>query len=299
MQMEVWAQTCSRRPCTPSDTPRVIYNTVTSRYGITAPFCPHYDVPMRYTPCIHYTYCYRNIIPKFAAQPVPVYVLPRNLRGTPGVTYLANDDPIHPSVIAYLVNGAIINTVATSCKNKVLCTPSKYIDDVQYRMDRNEIDSCGGYVSSSGDYRMYYLPSLTKEARIMCNLPLDTPGNHSVFLGWMSDGFGIYGPYSQGGKLPILDECRGHTHRINGRMTYHYHLPLNSTKFPWFLPCTKGCPHMTGLLRIRAAVDPYDCPLGYLYDPKPLYEEYDGAISLSLWNSLIVVSQVVLYTLLH
>ena len=75
-------------------------------------------------------------------------------------------------------------------------------------------------------------------------MPQDQAGNHSQLLGWMFDGFGLYGINSLGGVLPDdLDKCGGHTHKVNGTDTYHYHLPDN--KFPWTIGCYKGCPEVS------------------------------------------------------
>ena len=59
----------------------------------------------------------------------------------------------------------------------------------------------------------------------------------------MFDGFGLYGRYSLNETVPTdLDECGGHTHEIDGEMTYHYHLPDH---FPWTIGCYKGCPEIS------------------------------------------------------
>lgn len=69
---------------------------------------------------------------------------------------------------------------------------------------------------------------------------------HSPLFGYALDGFGIFGPRGDGGKLLTnadLDECHGHFGLINweGRrkMMYHYHL---NSEFPYGPGCLRGRP---------------------------------------------------------
>lgn len=79
-----------------------------------------------------------------------------------------------------------------------------------------------------------------------CMPELGVDGEHSPLFGYALDGFGIFGPRSEGGKLVTnaeLDECHGHVHEIDwdGVPTemYHYHL---NTEFPYALGCFRGTP---------------------------------------------------------
>ncbi len=85
----------------------------------------------------------------------------------------------------------------------------------------------------------------------------------------MYDGFGIYGRFSLNGVVPTdLDQCSGHTHEIDGIMTYHYHIP---DQFPWIIGCFKGCPRVEnnrGQLSF-ANDNAYGCPEGLAEDPSP------------------------------
>jgi len=72
-------------------------------------------------------------------------------------------------------------------------------------------------------------------------------GEHSPLFGYALDGFGIYGPRSEGG-VPVtnddLDECHGHVHIIewdDGQMIemFHYHV---NTEYPFTLGCFRGTP---------------------------------------------------------
>jgi len=73
------------------------------------------------------------------------------------------------------------------------------------------------------------------------------PGTgHSALLGYALDGFGIYGSRGEDGaelSTADLDECHGHTHRVewDGETVsmYHYHLTAD---FPYTLGCYRGTP---------------------------------------------------------
>ena len=67
---------------------------------------------------------------------------------------------------------------------------------------------------------------------------------HSPLFGYALDGFGIYGPRGDDGKMVTneqLDECHGHTHPVmwDGKMQniYHYHL---NREFPYAVGCFRG-----------------------------------------------------------
>ena len=107
-----------------------------------------------------------------------------------------------------------------------------------------------------------------------------------MLLGWMFDGFGLYGRYSQGGLVPTdLDQCHGHTHEIDGVMTYHYHL---TDGFPWPTGCYKGCPEVSNNPNQLSFInsDPeFGCPDGLDDDPDPLVEVSINPNQLSYVNS--------------
>ncbi|MEN8927603.1 MAG: hypothetical protein ABF242_10955 [Flavobacteriales bacterium] len=67
---------------------------------------------------------------------------------------------------------------------------------------------------------------------------------HSGLMGYMMDGFGIFGPRGEDGSILTsadLDECHGHTHPVmwDGVMVniYHYHWTYD---FPYTIGCFKG-----------------------------------------------------------
>eukprot|EP00730_Choanoeca_flexa_P000774 TRINITY_DN10330_c0_g2_i2.p1 TRINITY_DN10330_c0_g2~~TRINITY_DN10330_c0_g2_i2.p1 ORF type:complete len:1119 (+),score=186.74 TRINITY_DN10330_c0_g2_i2:235-3357(+) len=146
--------------------------------------------------------------------------------------------------------------------------PSNIVDAVDAEF--HTVDVCGGHPAPNGGYHIHTFHSGN---RTICGddqyLPHDTPGQHSELLGWMYDGFGIYGSNSQGGIFPsVLDECNGHTHMIDGVMTYHYHF---TNGYPWTIGCFKGCPDAS-LVRNIANLSGYGCPTGTTTDPSPTIE---------------------------
>jgi len=71
-------------------------------------------------------------------------------------------------------------------------------------------------------------------------------GKPSPLYGYAIDGFGIYGPFGENGKLvhnTDLDVCHGHYGRIKWdgvwKHMYHYHL---NTEFPYSMGCFRGTP---------------------------------------------------------
>ena len=120
--------------------------------------------------------------------------------------------------------------------------PTIYVDAVD--AEGHTVDSCAGHAAPTGSYHIHSGSGINStEQRQACRLPVDTEGEHSALVGWMFDGFGLYGRYSLDGKVPTdLDECSGHAHEIDGVMTYHYHLP---DRFPWTIGCFKGCPEVS------------------------------------------------------
>ncbi|MFO0759750.1 MAG: YHYH protein [Byssovorax sp.] len=70
--------------------------------------------------------------------------------------------------------------------------------------------------------------------------------DHSPLFGYAIDGFGVFGPRGEGGKLVSnddLDECHGHTHMIawDGEMKEMYHYHVNN-EYPYSIGCFRGTP---------------------------------------------------------
>ena len=81
-----------------------------------------------------------------------------------------------------------------------------------------------------------------------------------LIIGEIYSRYGIYGHLSLNSEVPTdLDTCGGHTHLINGEMTYHYHF---QDSFPWTIGCFRGCPDITNSrqqLRFTRG-EQYGCP---------------------------------------
>lgn len=99
-------------------------------------------------------------------------------------------------------------------------------------------DSCGGHPQSIGAYHYHNVSN--------CVAQTDSAGSHSPLVGYIADGFGLYGNLGEGGKALVnadLDECHGHSHAltINGTTItqYHYHA---TKEYPYTVGCFKGTP---------------------------------------------------------
>jgi hypothetical protein len=98
-------------------------------------------------------------------------------------------------------------------------------------------DRCNGHPERNGQYHYHdwspCLPDASGDA-----------GKHSDIVGFMLDGFPIFGLKGENGivvKNEDLDECHGHTHEvvIEGKkvVTYHYHF---TREYPYTIGCFKG-----------------------------------------------------------
>ena len=102
------------------------------------------------------------------------------------------------------------------------------------------LDSYGGHSDGTNTYHYHY-----PAENLQNHIHPHTSG-HSALMGYMIDGFGIYGPHGEDGKVlwsKDLDECHGHTHPVlwDGEMVdlYHYHWTYD---FPYNIGCFKGTP---------------------------------------------------------
>jgi hypothetical protein len=99
-------------------------------------------------------------------------------------------------------------------------------------------DSCDGHPQGAG---IYHYHNLTRCAQVA-----DVATSHSPLVGYIADGFGLYGNRGEGGKLLTnadLDECHGHSHTITVNAVdvaqYHYHA---TKEYPFTVGCFKGTP---------------------------------------------------------
>ncbi len=99
------------------------------------------------------------------------------------------------------------------------------------------IDSCNGHPLATGaDYHYHGVPYCITDT-------LDVAGEHSRILGFIRDGFPVYGPQDTDGTQLAnakLDECSGHVGPTpefpNG--IYHYHLTDDAA--PYSIDCYHG-----------------------------------------------------------
>ncbi len=143
--------------------------------------------------------------------------------------------PANPSVAA-----------APSCTNLgaigVLLTGSRLFNaldaDGRDAVAHEVQDTCNGHPQSAGMYHYHNVSS--------CVTQTNTAGTHSQLVGYIADGFGLYGNLGEDGVSLTnadLDECHGHSHAltINGQTVtqYHYHA---TTEYPYTVGCYKGTP---------------------------------------------------------
>ena len=260
-------RTCAQMGKTecPSSPP---YNTAkittngTFRYVQTSE-CPPYKNPSWTNPahaCVFENTYRIPLNPKMAKTPIPVG---EKQEVYEGITYLKEDPQPMLGALGILKSGVNIFGVGSPCGFSSKCpdqgAPTKWVDAVE--SEGHTVDFCGGHPAPTNQYHIHSGIRFNSSAgRETCQLPQDTPGEHSQLLGWIFDGYGMYGRYSVGGKLPTdLDECHGHTHEIDGVNVYHYHIP---DAFPWTVGCFKGCPEVSNNPREFAFTvnnDKYGC----------------------------------------
>lgn len=97
-------------------------------------------------------------------------------------------------------------------------------------------DACSGHPQQTGQYHYHGLP--------LC-VGTGSKKRHSKLLGWMLDGFPVYGPLSNKGRYMRtgnLDACHGHSHKISyqgrkNRKLFHYHA---TEEYPYTAGCLRG-----------------------------------------------------------
>jgi hypothetical protein len=97
-------------------------------------------------------------------------------------------------------------------------------------------DTCSGHPERSGQYHYHDLSK--------CFADSSKSNQHSALVGYVLDGFGIYGLQGENGKVlenADLDACHGHSHKIDwdGKTVemYHYHF---TRAYPYTIGCYKG-----------------------------------------------------------
>lgn len=106
---------------------------------------------------------------------------------------------------------------------------------------RTEVfDSCCGHPDQRGLYHYHKFPVCVRS-------PFkEEAGKHSPLVGFMFDGYAIYGPNGEHGKPPTdLDDCNGHTDSVRG---YHYHA---TEAYPYLVGAYRGTPDFRNFPRRR------------------------------------------------
>ncbi len=95
---------------------------------------------------------------------------------------------------------------------------------------REIVDRFGGHPARD-EYHYHFVPERL-DAKPLAN-------GHSGLIGWMIDGFPLYGYRGVGGvemTNAALDQCHGHEH---DRWGYHYHATI---EYPYTVGCFRGAP---------------------------------------------------------
>lgn len=164
----------------------------------------------------------------------------------PARQYDGNPNPITAQTIAWLLALDPVVAAEPSCTHGgaigILLTGAMLYNaadaDGRDAVAHETQDACGGHPQSAGQYHYH------SDSR--CHAHADPAGQHSPLIGYIADGFGLYGNLGEGG-VPLvnadLDVCHGHTHRIDWqgqeRTMYHYHA---TQEFPYTVGCYKGAP---------------------------------------------------------
>lgn len=261
----VHAQQCQQ--CPKSSGPYLPVNITTDdsyRYVHTYQ-CPPYENPKWLNPgvaCQHDTTYVLPLKPTYPKTSIPVGEADVVYDG---ILYLKTSPAPIFGALGVLQNGVNVFGVGSPCGYSSRCpdegAPTPYVDAVA--SEGWTVDECGGHADPHGTYHIHSGVAInTSAALAACKLPVNVKGEHSKLLGWIFDGFGLYGPYSLGGVPPTdLDACGGHTHKIDGVETYHYHLPYPAA-FPWTVGCLTGCPEVSNNPRELSFVtgSAYGCP---------------------------------------
>ena len=175
----------------------------------------------------------------YAAVPAQGYLNAAEIPMNPydlDITVPAN--PVYsptPGCFSEVVIGVVTQTGAVWHANLALATgPDPYVDPIAAL----PIDKCWGHPYAG----QYHYHGYTWK----CFPNQGEAKEHSPLFGYALDGFGVYGPRGDGGKLvknEDLDECHGHLGLIewNGQRRYMYHYHVNN-EFPYGPGCYRGTP---------------------------------------------------------
>ena len=155
--------------------------------------------------------------PLTAIDPNPGTPTPRNYTFTLPINPTVAPSPscVAVGAIGVTTNGVVLYNAADARGN----------DAVAHEI----VDAHGGHPAQT-DYHYHFVPE---------RLDTKLPDGHSGIIGYIRDGFAIYGYYGVGAvelSNRDLDECHGHSH---GTLGYHYHATM---EYPYTVGCYRGTP---------------------------------------------------------
>lgn len=147
--------------------------------------------------------------------------------GTPSAKVYRFDLPVQPTV-ATAPGCVALGAIGVTANGVVLynAMDARGNDAVAHEI----VDAFGGHPAMS-DYHYHFLPDRL-DAKPLAD-------GHSGIVGWIRDGFPLYGYKGTGGvelTNADLDECHGHGH---GTLGYHYHATI---EYPYTIGCYRGTP---------------------------------------------------------
>jgi len=160
--------------------------------------------------------------------------------GVPAATNVTFNIPIDP-VVSDTPSCTSLGAVGVTLNGVVLynAVDARGNDAVAHEI----VDEFGGHPAMS-DYHYHFLPERLDSA------PMSD--GHSGLVGYIRDGFGLYGYDGEGGvelTNADLDECHGHDHSPLG---YHYH---STIEYPYTIGCYRGAPESAFFSSVRMIED--------------------------------------------
>jgi hypothetical protein len=156
-----------------------------------------------------------------------------------------NPNPVQATVVSAILKASPRKAASPSCTAGGVIGIARngvaFYNAVDARGDdavAHEVqDACSGHPQQQGQYHYHGLPAC---------LSYGSEKRHSKLIGWILDGFPIYGPIGEDGeymRTGDLDACHGHTHRVRylgeTAKLYHYHA---TEEYPYTIGCFRGTP---------------------------------------------------------
>jgi hypothetical protein len=141
--------------------------------------------------------------------------------------------------IGYIISGARLFNDYENMERSVVALD----DNISFDFDDTGhdhaafVDDCNGHPLQDGsNYHYHGVPTCVTET-------VDVAGEHSHIIGFLQDGFPVYGNKGEGG-VPVtnadLDECSGHEGATPEFPDGIYHYHLTEDEAPYSIDCYKG-----------------------------------------------------------